>query len=263
MSLRDAPLLYVFLDIHGLDAERTTLESVLGLPVVEVEPHLPHERHGVVKYDAGRLILSLNLSTPGKFRAGRSDSLVTVLALDPARAADSRLGRWGRVDERSGERLYTDPSGHHLLLRPVAGASTPVVEELQLTVERLPTSVSFYRDVMGLAPLELSGRAARFATGSVPLVLVEADRAADGRALHRRTCLLVFHTPDIGAARARLSARGLAFANLRAYFSDIGGTIRFEDPSGHIFCLYEPSAESLSWGSGAKVLDIVGGPAPA
>jgi hypothetical protein len=46
-------------------------------------------------------------------------------------------------------------------------------------------------------------------------------------------------------------------------FSEIGGTIRFDDPSGHRLCLYVPSRESLTWGSGPKVLELAGAPAAA
>jgi predicted enzyme related to lactoylglutathione lyase len=257
MTLRDAPLLYVFFDIHGLDAQRELMESMLGLPVIEIEPHLPHERHGVVKYDAGPMILSLNLSTPGKFRADQSDALVTVLCVDRRRASAARLAGRGDLVECSDGLLFTDPSGHHFLLTP---GDAPAVRELRLTVDDLARSIVFYRDMLDLDILDVSARGARFATGSVDLVLEPGDRAADGRRPQRRTVLIVFHTADIEALCTAMRRRGLTFANRRAYFSDIGGSIRFEDPSGHRICLYQPSAESLTWGSGPKVLDVVNAP---
>jgi predicted enzyme related to lactoylglutathione lyase len=254
LSLRDAPLLYVFYDIHGLDAQRETLESVLELPVIEIEPHLPHERHGVVKYDAGGTILSLNLSTAGKFRADESDALVTVLGADPGRDVEARLAGRGRLERHADGLLFSDPSGHHFLIEP---ADRPAVRELRLTVDDLDHSVAFYRDVLDLELLAADGGGARFRTGSVPLVLVEGDRAADGRRPQRRTVLIVFYTADVDTLVAAMRQRGLVFANRRAYFTDIGGSIRFEDPSGHRICLYQPSAECLTWGSGPKVLDLV------
>jgi predicted enzyme related to lactoylglutathione lyase len=260
MSLRDSPLLYVFFDIHGLDTQRDTLESLLGLPVIEVEPHQPHERHGVVKYDGGDVILSLNLSSAGKFRPDSSDALVTVLAVDPERIDDARLGERGVIVDREDGRLFTDPSGHHFLLRPAAERDPrPAVEEFRLTVHDLDRSVPFYRDVLDLPVVGQEPGAARIATASVPIVLAEGERAVDGRRPHGRTCLIVFHTPDVNALTDSLRARGLEFANLRAYFTEIGGTIRFEDPSGNRICLYEPSPESLGWGSGPKVLEVVNG----
>lgn len=258
LSLRHAPLLYMFLDVHSLDAERDTLESVLGLRVVEIEPHMPHERHGVVKYDAGRMLLSLNLSTPGKFRAEESDALVTVLALALDReSAAKRLAGRGTLAERPDGLLFTDPSGHHFLLQ---AGGVPAVEELRLTVDDLARSIVFYRDTLDLELLDVTPHSACFSTGSVPLVLVPDSRAADGRRPQRRTVLIVFHTPDVDELVTDMRQRGLVFANRRAYFTDIGGSIRFEDPSGHRICLYQPSAESLSWGSGPKVLDVVNAP---
>jgi hypothetical protein len=56
--------------------------------------------------------------------------------------------------------------------------------------------------------------------------------------------------------RQALVQRGLHFKGTRVGYSDIGGTTRFVDPSGHVFCLYEPSQESLTWGSGSKVKEI-------
>ena len=244
-GLRDVPLLYVFLDIAALDEERWWLEEELGLPVIEIERRRPHERHGIVKYDAGGMILSLNLSTPGKFHDDRSDGL--VLALD--------------VDAGTRERLHTDPWGHHLLLRPrPAGAPSapPSVAELRLVVDDLAESVAFYRDRLGLMPIARAGRAARFATGSVPLVLEQRPTAIDGRRTDHRTVLIVFGARDIEELRLELLQRGLVFDNRRVAYSEIGGTVRFTDPSGHRFCLYTPSEECLTWGSGDKVIELAG-----
>ncbi|HEX6700951.1 MAG TPA: VOC family protein [Gaiellaceae bacterium] len=257
MSLRDAPLLYVFVDVHGLPRERELLETVVGFPVIEIEPHLPHHRHGAVKYDAGRLIFSVNLSSPGKFRADRSDALVTVFDVDPARRLGERLRDYGRVEARPEGELFTDASGHHYLFRPAPGTSAgPAAAELRLTVDDLAASARFYADVLDLEPRERSAKRARFATGTIDLVLEESDSAADGRLPDRRTCLIVFYTAEMDKARNALEARGLDFGNKRGAFSEIGGTARFDDPSGHRFCLYEPSAESLTWESGPKVKQL-------
>jgi catechol 2,3-dioxygenase-like lactoylglutathione lyase family enzyme len=262
MSLRSAALLYVFADIHELERQRELLESVLELPVLEIEPHLPHHRHGVVKYDAGSMILSLNLSTPGKFRAGASDGLVTVLAVDEQSAAESRVRPYGRITARSDGKLFTDGSGHHYLLRST-GLGPPVVEELRLRVRDLAESVHWYRDVLDLELVDRAERAARFATGSVDLVLIEDVCAADGARLRLQTCLLVFYTAEIEETHAALVERGLDFGNKHPAYSEIGGTSRFDDPSGNRFCLYEPSVESLTWGSGHKVMDVAAGRAAA
>jgi hypothetical protein len=67
---------------------------------------------------------------------------------------------------------------------------------------------------------------------------------------------MVFYTADVVDAERALRARGVAFSS-SAGFSDIGGTARFRDPSGHTFCLYQPSAESLTWGSAGKVAELM------
>jgi catechol 2,3-dioxygenase-like lactoylglutathione lyase family enzyme len=257
MSLHEAPLLYVFADIAGLDGQRELLESAIGLPVVEVEAHLPHERHGVVKYDAGRLILSINLSTPGKFHDAESDGLVTVFDVDRDWAGEDRLREVCRVTPDPWANVYTDPWGHHYAFRATEGGPpSPRVAELRLAVDDVPESVAFYRDRLGLEVIDAGPAAARIATASVDLVLERRALAADGRRIDRRTLLIVFYSSPIEAMRRTLIGRGLEFSTRRVAYSKIGGTTRFEDPSGHRFCLYEPSDESLTWGSGQKVLEV-------
>jgi predicted enzyme related to lactoylglutathione lyase len=250
MSLRSSALLYVFSDVYQLSQQRELLETVLRLPVIEIEPHLPHHRHGVVKYDAGDLILSLNLSSPGKFRSDASDGLVTVLSADPDPAFE--LTAYGRLD---GD-LFTDPSGHHYRLQQGELGDAPVVEELRLTVRELDESVAWYGEVLDLGLVERDSETARFATGSVDLVLEQRGVAVDGLPLRLQTSLIVFHTRAIEATHAALADRGLQLGNAHPAYSDIGGTSRFDDPTGNRFCLYEPSEESLTWGSGPKVIEI-------
>ncbi|GAA0459749.1 hypothetical protein Ade02nite_13820 [Paractinoplanes deccanensis] len=230
MSLRDRPLPYIFLEAQGLAAERAYLEQRVGLPVIETDDD-PGHRHGVVKYAAGPVILSLNLSPASRFRLSGSDGLTIVCA--------------------GGSRLVTDPHGHHFLL----GDRPPVVAELRLRVTDLAASVAFYRDVLGLRQPD-PGTAA-FATGSVPIVLTAAPLAADGRRIRHDTYLLVFHTPDIDRTAAELSAAGLTFTGRGVGSKRIGRTIRFTDPSGHRFCLYEPSDEALGDRSGATLRQIL------
>lgn len=234
MNLRRCPLLYVFLETHALAEQRVFLESLVGLPVIEVEANKSN-RHGVVKYDAGTLVLSLNLSPASRFGPDASDGLATVFA--------------------GGRTLHTDQHGHHYLL----GDRRPSVGELRLRVDDLATCVGFYRDVLGLHPLDVAADSARFATGNVPIVLERQPLAADGRRIRHDTYLIVFHTADINGMRASLAASGLTFTSRNVGSKEIGYTIRFADPSGHRFCLYEPSEEVLTWSSGPKVREILAG----
>jgi catechol 2,3-dioxygenase-like lactoylglutathione lyase family enzyme len=257
VRLRHAPLLYVFYETRVLERQRQLLETILGLPVIEVDPRQPRHRHGVVKYDGGTLVISLNLSTARRFRQDSSDALVAVFDIDPAWGVAERLG--------SGDHgLFTDAHGHHYVVRPAAtcgqaGPVPPRIAELRLRVEDLTASVRFYRDVLGLELLGQTAGIARLATGTIPLVLERGPEAVDGRKSRYDTYLLVFHTADIEATRASLAAKGLTFSSGNVGTREIGATIRFNDPSGHRFCLYKPSAESLTWGSGPRVKEIVAG----
>ena len=256
MSLRRAPLLYVFYETSRIRRQRWLFESVIGLPVIEVEPHLPHHRHGVFKYDGGGIILSHNMTGPSRFVDDESDGLVTVFGV-PNALARERIALSVMVSERV-RGVLTDDEGRHYRVTVQPSLNRTVVEELQLVVEELDESVAFYRDVLDLDLLEHDDAGARFATGSVPIRLLQSDTSVDGRRLRRETYLIVFHAPEIGQVRDELVARGLAFKGPRVGYSEIGGTIRFDDPSGNRFCLYVPSEESLTWGSGPKVVEIAG-----
>ncbi len=227
VSLRDHPLLYVFLEAHDLAAQRRFLESDAGLPVLETDPD-PRHRHGVVKYEAGTVILALNLSPASRFVPAADEGLTMVFA--------------GGTEPR------TDPHGHRYLL----GAPGQPVAELRLRVDDLGASVAFYRDVLGLE-CERSAATATVRTAGVPLVL---EQGPSGR---HDTCLLVFHTGDIRKLRDELAGRGLRYSGRDVGSKKIGWTIRFTDPSGHRLCLYEPSEAALRWDSGRAVRAILAG----
>jgi catechol 2,3-dioxygenase-like lactoylglutathione lyase family enzyme len=259
-SLADTPLMFVFLDIASLPRHRRLYEDVIGLRVIENQFHPPHEHHGLVKYDAGGTILSINLFAERKFRGDTSDGVVLVCRTTVDNLPD-RLDAYG-VATDSG---FTDVDGHHYVFQhtePADRTLTTDIVELRLAVDDVATSVPFYRDVLGLRPVSGSADTCRFATGSLDLVLDQRRSAVDGRPIRHNACLMVFYTSDVEAAERALVRRGLAFRT-GAAFSDIGGTARFNDPSGHIFCLYQPSAESLTWGSADKVLDLMTGGARA
>jgi predicted enzyme related to lactoylglutathione lyase len=261
MSLRQAPLLYVFYETSQIRSQRALFESVIGVPVIEVEPHLPHHRHGVFKYDAGGVILSHNMSGSSRFRPGESDALVTVFGVPPGWTPEGVRDVEGMRESADG--LFTDAEGRHFRFVPTPGHTRAVVDELRLTVSDLETSAAFYRDVLDLEPLGCTERTARFATGTVAIGLEEGEAAPDGCRPRRHSYLLVFHAAEIAETSELLAARGLEFRQPRVGFSEIGGTMRFDDPSGQRLCLYVPSEESLTWGSGPKVLEITGGQALA
>jgi catechol 2,3-dioxygenase-like lactoylglutathione lyase family enzyme len=243
-GLRGAPLLFVFYETSELARQRLLFERELGLRVIENQFHPPHHSHGLVKYDAGGTILALNLAPASRFAPGASDGFVAVFSASRGGVGPGR---------------FADADGHHYELRPPDGsaAAGPVLRELRLTVGDLARSEAFYSGVLGLPLLRRTDRLVRVATGSADLVLERGERAADGSAPCHNTYLLVFHAASVRAAYEGLARRGLPFNPPRFGFSEIGGTARFADPDGHPFCLYEPSAESLTWGSGPKVREII------
>jgi hypothetical protein len=89
----------------------------------------------------------------------------------------------------------------------------------------------------------------------VDLVL-EARTAQCKRQLQRAGYLIVFYAPDIVATQEQLVARGARFKRPRPGYSEIGDSSRFDDPEGNHLCLYQPSQECLTWGSGPKVMEL-------
>jgi predicted enzyme related to lactoylglutathione lyase len=255
MIISDARLLYLFLEIVDLDPARHFLEQVMGLPLIEVEPHMPHHRHGVVKYDGGSLILSLNLSEWPRFNPDASDAMVTAVAIDAVDLED-RLARSGFGVSTGRRGIFTERHGHHFEFRRKPSGA-PTIEELQLTTNDLEISIAFYRDVLEIPLLHRSPDTARFVVGELDLVLHRGTTAADGRWPYLKSYLPVFYTPDIVATQRELIARGIFFRRPQPGFSEIGGSSRFKDPSGHTLCLYQPSEECLTWGSGPKVIELI------
>ena len=256
MTLSHAPLMYVFFETYQLETEREFFECSIGLPVLEIESHLPHHRHGVVKYDAGKLILSLNWTSSENFSDETSDGLTTVFDRNPGVGTACPYPGTISIDDAG---VVTDLHGHHFYFsRSAQGKSgSPEVKELRLSVQNLQASVAFYRETLGLEMIDQRGRSARFAAGGVDLSLEERSTGPDGRRMRHDTYLLVFYTPQIEEVRASLMRRGLVFKGSHVAHSEIGATARFEDPSGHRICIYEPSQACLSWGSGRKVIEIM------
>lgn len=257
MTLSHAPLMYVFFETYQLETEREFFECSIGLPVLEIESHLPHHRHGVVKYDAGKIILSLNWTSSDNFSDETSDGMTTVFDRNPGVDTPGPYPGAISIDDAG---LVTDLHGHHFYFsRSCHGEpGPPSVQELRLCVHNLATSVSFYRDILGLELIDQRSGSVRFAAGGIDLSLYERSMGPDGRRMRYDTYLLVFYTPQIDEVRSSLMERGLVFKGSHIAHSEIGATARFEDPSGHRICIYEPSQACLSWGSGRKVTEIMG-----
>lgn len=254
MSLRHCPLLYVFLETAYMISQRHTIEVDIGLPVIDLD-NRPGVRHGVVNYDAGSMIVSLNLSSHQRIGRDGSDGLTIVFDIP-------RCG-----SPRDGHGPITDENGHHYVLNQVTTAHRPSIAELRLVTEDLESSCAFYQDALGLAPQLLNGDQARlsngdqarFTAGAVTLVLDRLPAPIAGQRARRDTYLLVFYTRDIRETCAALSDRGLVFRGRKVGSRDFGSTIHFDDPAGHRFCLYEPSAQALATETGRKLRQVVAG----
>ena len=102
----------------------------------------------------------------------------------------------------------------------------------------------------------LANIVARLEQAQPPAPSAGARYTREWRARERAGRILLRVEADEAALAVTLIDRGLGFSTRRVAYSKIGGTTRFEDPSGHRFCLYEPSDDSLTWGSGQKVLAV-------
>jgi catechol 2,3-dioxygenase-like lactoylglutathione lyase family enzyme len=262
MSLWSSNVMFLFLEVTDIPRARSFMEDVLGLELIENRFHPPHERHGVAKYDAGNTILALNLA--GRtFARHAEDGIVTVLGTDPRQEARiyAHLYTAGLNPPRSAGGVFPDHENHtyavRSVMRPPADDEEPRpphLEELRFAVEDLGESIAFYQEVLGLPLLHVDRERAVLAAANLRFVL---HREATGRPVRQDGLLTVFYTPDIEEVYAALAARGLDFRNLTVKYSEIGGTVRFLTPTGHAFCLYEPSEESLSWESGPKVRQLM------
>ena len=234
--------MFIFYETSDIPRQRHLFENEFGLPVIEHQFHPPHHRHGLVKYDAGSLILALNQASTSAGSSPRSDAFGLHLAL-PAQLSLA-------------DQLVTTPDGHHFYISRHTAYTLPTVTELALDVTDLSQELYFYRTVLGLSLEETSDDTIVVSATSGRLRLRCADITADGLPPQHDTYLLVFYAHPIEEAFDALTARGVIFSSQRVTHSQIGGTARFRDPAGHTFCLYDPSLESLKWGSGQKVIEL-------
>jgi catechol 2,3-dioxygenase-like lactoylglutathione lyase family enzyme len=218
--------------------------------VIENERHPPHPQHGIVKYDAGGAILALNDTPERRFSGADWDGVaLTFAGVDPNRMRHSALRPLGE-----GSPWLADIDNHLFRFRDATGP--PCLDELTIFVRDLDATSAFYRDVLRLPVLQSTERYASFVTGNL-VVTLAADAPVQAGLRRPTGLLIVFHAAPLAHAKEVLERDGVQFTTALR-FSTIGGTVRFVDPEGHHFCLYEPSEETLGWGSGAKVKEILG-----
>ena len=265
MSLSNAKVLYVFVDTADLAFEERFFDEVIGLEAIENTNHPPHHRHGVIKYDAGDVVLALNVADTG-FDKERSDRVVTVFGATAMREAHvyARLQSCGLQAPHTTGGGFADRDGHQYAIRPGRRSDTwafdepaPCIQALHFSVDDLAASIRFYEEALGIYLIHRTASTATFATGNIRFVL---DATTKTEPPPRRGYLTVFYSPDIDETHEALRDRGLVLTDVR--LSEIGSTCRFKDPTGHRFCLYEPSEECLRWESGPTVTRIIQSPSP-
>lgn len=262
MSLWGSNVMFLFLEVTDIPRARSFMEEVLGLELIENRFHPPHERHGVAKFDAGNTIIALNLAVK-TFERRASDGIVTVLGTDPMREARiyARLHTAGLQPPHESRGAFLDHDHHSFAVCATSRVPSPGdpppptrILELRFAAKDLAESITFYHEILGLPIIDRSREHAVLAAANLRLVL---QRRQNGEPVRNDGFLTVFFAPEIEEMYEELAHRGLDFKDLRVRHSEIGGAVRFLDPSGHAFCLYEPSAESLSWESGPKVRQLM------
>ncbi|MBR7838535.1 VOC family protein, partial [Actinospica durhamensis] len=126
--------------------------------------------------------------------------------------------------------------------------AAPMTDSLQLGpigqiarhVRDVPAAERWYRDVLGLPHLYTFGDLAFFDCGGTRLFLSGGEDAAAGAA--QEPSVLYFTVPDIHAAHAQLSARGVVFRGaphlIHRHESGVEEWMAFfEDPDGHLLAL--------------------------
>lgn len=147
------------------------------------------------------------------------------------------------------------------------GLGTRKMIYLFLFVKDVAHARHFYADLLGLPIVEAApdGTVVKYDAGGVMLAthLVACEEGARAKLddLDRpRTIAPVFSASDVEAVFETLLSRNVRFLT-KPTRSAVGTVAKFEDPSGHLFYVYEPSADALEWPSGRKIEAIVNQPA--
>lgn len=107
------------------------------------------------------------------------------------------------------------------------------VSLITVRVSDLDRALRFYRDQLGLTLRHVDGTFHEFDTGGAQLALDVGGEASTG-------CPVEIHleVADIGASRADLERRGVAFTGPTEVYA-YGQFARFADPDGHRLVLYQ------------------------
>jgi catechol 2,3-dioxygenase-like lactoylglutathione lyase family enzyme len=122
-------------------------------------------------------------------------------------------------------------------------------------VTDLARSRRFYENTLGLEVLAADEDSVQYDCGEVILALNVASQYGITLPSERDNSTdIVFLVDDLLSLRDSLDARGVEFNKPVEY--EIGRLVDFYDPDNHWYTLYEPSAEAMSWPSGAKIAAV-------
>jgi predicted enzyme related to lactoylglutathione lyase len=289
------PLLYIFLYVREINASRSFYESILRLEPMEAEPDAVKYRCGDVILAlnlASRYGIAID-PDPDQ----TSMIVFHSTDVDTQRARLERRGISFEPTLRysiGATATFHDPDGHALTLyEPSVEAWTwpsarqmaavlanadhttrsrlsegqilsevgPIVY-LFLFVRDSAEAVNFYHGVLGLPILEEDPEegVTKYEAGG-PILSSHAIGGDDPWAVHydlthEKTVASVFHVSDLDAGVAMLRRSGIE-PTQGPTSSAIGGTVAFQDPTGHKFYLYAPSELALTLPSGAIIDEII------
>lgn len=130
---------------------------------------------------------------------------------------------------------------------------------LFLFVKDVRDSFRFYHEKLGLRVLEESEEAGvvKYDGGGLILATHLFDSEVEARVRREdldkeRGIAPVFLVPDIDLAYRELASRGVGFVG-DVQRSEIGAIVKLEDPTKHLFYLYQASPEAMGWPSGSKI----------
>jgi catechol 2,3-dioxygenase-like lactoylglutathione lyase family enzyme len=122
-----------------------------------------------------------------------------------------------------------------------ASAKLRKVAVVMLGVTDLPTSVAFYRDMLGLEPQgEIPGEFAFFNGGGVMLALSKPLGDAKNSQHVIGATEVVFGVDSVAAAYEWLQARGVRFVNVPRPVAGTNWAANFTDPDGHRLAVFGP-----------------------
>ena len=117
--------------------------------------------------------------------------------------------------------------------------ATPIqdIGQVAIRARDLPAAVAFYRDVLGLDFLFETGTLAFFTCGDVRLMLAVPENAT----VDHESSTLYFRVPDLQAAYAELTERGVTFVDEPHLIAKLEDhelwMVFFRDPDGNLMGL--------------------------